>query len=177
MDANWKSLEFYASVLHEIPDEAVESHLFSMDSSLGLGTGDVRADAAQLLRQAAARCTGPGAERLLRAADEVVHGEPCGRNEQGLTWREAAEVNTCTLKEWEKLAPHWPSDKPPEIPHLDFWNLSRGLVVRIGLDFEDHSRNSLHAGEFLHFKELDYFAKEGGFTLTFGEKELRLGEL
>jgi hypothetical protein len=177
MDANWKSLEFYASVLHEIPDEAVESHLFSFDSSLGPGGDDLRAGAAQLLRTAAARCTGPRAERLSRAADAVVRGEPCARNEQGLSWREATEVNTCTLEEWEKLGPQWPSDKPPEIPHLDFWNLFPGLVVRIARDFEDYSWNSLHAGDFLHFRELDYFAKEGGFTLTFVEKELRLGEL
>jgi hypothetical protein len=177
MDEIQKSLEFYASVLHEINDEAVESHLFSFDSSLGLGGDDLRRHAADLLRRAAARCTSPRAERLLRAADSVVRGEPCARNQQGLSWQEASQVNTCILEEWEKLTPHWPSDKPPEIPHLDLWDLFPGLVVRIGQDFEDYSREPLHAGELLHFKELDYFAKEGGFTLTFAEKELRFGEL
>ena len=177
MDEIPKSLEFYASVLHQINDEAIEGHLFSFDSSLGLAGDDLRGKAAELLRVAAARCTGPRAERLLHAADAVVRGQPCARNDQGLSWQEAAQVNTCTLEEWEKLTPHWPSDKPPEIPHLDFWDLFPGLVVRIGQDFEDYSREPLHAGELLHFKELDYFAKEGGFTLTFAEKELRLGEL
>src|SRR6266436_5633851 len=99
MDAHRKSLEFYASVLHEIPDDAVEGHLFSFDSSLGLGGDDLRQDAAELLRQAAARCTGSRAHRLLRAADAALRGEPCALNEQGLSWQEASKVNTCTLEE------------------------------------------------------------------------------
>jgi hypothetical protein len=62
MDEIRTSVEFYASLLHEIPDDAVEDHLFSFDSSLGLGGDELRATAAELLRQAAARCTGARAE-------------------------------------------------------------------------------------------------------------------
>jgi hypothetical protein len=176
MDANLKSLEFYASVLPEIPYDAVENHLFSFDSSLGLGGERLRQPAADLLRDAACHCTGAHADRLLRAVDAVLRGEPCALNEQGLSWREASMVNTCTLEEWEKLGFRWPSDQAPEIPHLDFWDLFPNLVVRIGQDFKDCSGEHLRAGELLHYKELDYLAKEGGFTLMFVEKELRFGE-
>src|SRR5260370_961029 len=89
MDEIRKSLEFYASTLHEIPDDAVEGQLFSFHSSLCLGGDDLRTEASALLRQGAARCAGPRAERLLRAADAIARGEPCARNKQGLSWQEA----------------------------------------------------------------------------------------
>jgi|GEM_PF-2227778 hypothetical protein len=186
------SLHLVADHLHELPDEVVESQLVTYDMFIGLSEAPCRQQAGALLREAATRCTDlERRNRLVQAAESVEKGEPCAVTEQGLTAKQAAEASTITEAEWRqegnreqsgavvaKADPHAPSPtEPRSLPHLSLWDMFPGLTVRIGKTFNDYDGEEHKAGEILHFRHRDYFAKEGGFTLTFAEKEIRLCDL
>lgn len=63
---------------------------------------------------------------------------------------------------------------PSAEPDLAVWHFSPGLVVRIGRTFTDYDGQEIRAGEVLHFLEGSYFFYEGGHTLRFAEKTIRL---
>jgi len=143
-------------------DRVVENHLFDLEVRLSVATPEDRSDATRRLREIAPTCEDTAlGDRLRRAADAIEANQSVARNEQGLTLDEAKQVSTITADEYAKIAPNWPTDKPPEIPHLSVWGMFPGLVVRA-------------AGELLRFRELDHFAKEDGYTITFDKKTIHL---
>jgi hypothetical protein len=111
---------------------------------------------------------------LRSAARDVAHGNPTARNQQGLTFDEARAASSITAEEWDQLAPYWPTDQPPEIPHLGLWDLYPGLVVRVVQTFKDYGGGVTPAGTLLHFRKLDHFYYDDGYTITFEECVLRL---
>ncbi|MEO7651992.1 MAG: hypothetical protein ABIZ80_16130 [Bryobacteraceae bacterium] len=136
---------------------------------INLAGGYCREPAAKLLRETAARCTGDfNRERILRAAEEVAAGRPCAFTPEGLTAAEAAKASTVGIDPQTALAP---------LPHISVWDLFPGIVIRIVQDFEDFDRDKVHAGELLHLVEKSYFAYDGGHTLAFEEKVIRLAEI
>jgi hypothetical protein len=78
-----------------------------------------------------------------------------------------------------------PSVSPPPIPEalpsaaaeLSVWNFFPGLVVRVVQAFTDYDGQNILAGEVLHFVEDSYFFYEGGHTLRFAEKTIRLADI
>lgn len=156
-------------------ERVVENHLFDLEVRLSVGGADDRSAAAQALRAASPKCSDivRGA-RLMHAADAVEACQSVARNEQGLTLEEAKQVSTITLHEWEHLAPHWPTENPPEIPHLTAWDLFPGLTVRVAHGFSDFDRTAVGAGELLHFHNLSHFPYDDGYTITFRERVIRL---
>jgi hypothetical protein len=66
---------------------------------------------------------------------------------------------------------------PPATPDLPVWNFSPGLVVRIARAFTDFDGQEIRAGEVLHFIDGNYFPYDGGHTLTFAEKTIRLATI
>jgi hypothetical protein len=63
---------------------------------------------------------------------------------------------------------------PSTAADLSVWQFSPGLVVRIGRTFTDYDGQEIRAGEVLHLLERSYFPYEGGHTLRFAEKTIRL---
>src|SRR5262245_26209639 len=61
-----------------------------------------------------------------------------------------------------------------EISISDFY---AGLVVRIEQSFVDFDGQEIRAGEVLHFLEGNYFPYDGGHTLRFSEKTIRLATI
>jgi len=55
------------------------------------------------------------------------------------------------------------------------WDFVPGLVVRVAQPFTDYDGQEILAGEVLHFVDDSYFFYEGGHTLRFAEKTIRLG--
>lgn len=170
-------LNLVADHLHEVPDEVLESQLVTYDMFIGLSAVPCRQPAARLLRIAAAHCTdAQRRDRLIRASEDVEKSVPCAVTEQGLTWNQAAEASTITKTESQKqMAPE--QSEFASLPHLSLWDMFPGMTVRIGTTFRDYDGTEHKAGEVLHFRKRDYFAKEGGFTLAFAEKEIRLSDL
>lgn len=186
------SLHLVADHLFELLPEDVENSLSTYDMFIGLAP-QFRGQAAQLLRETAAGIQDPERrERVLRAADAVAKGEPCALAEDGST-RQQASHNTITLDEWERqksnilsessssAPPASPGQAPaaeaPDIPHLDIWDFFPGLAVRIAQSFRDFDGDDVQAGELLHVVNHDYFPYDGGHTLTFKEKVIRLAEI
>src|SRR4051794_30106586 len=52
-----------------------------------------------------------------------------------------------------------------------------GLTVRVVQAFRDYDGQEIAAGEILRFIESSYFFYEGGYTLRFAEKTIRLAEI
>ena len=151
-----------AEILGASNERVVENHLFDLEVRLSVGGADQRSAAAQRLRETAPKCQyAARADRLRSAADAIEANQSVARNEQGLTLAEAKQASTITAEEYAMIAPYWPTDKPPDIPHLSAWDMFPGLVVRM-------------AGELLRFRELDHFAKEDGYTITFDKKTIHL---
>lgn len=175
----WNSLELVSTHLHDVPPEVVESQLVTFDMFIGLEGDGCRTHAAQLLQEAATRCSETSRrERLLRAAEAVLKKEPCAVTEEGLTQAQAAAAQTMSLEEWEKQkgkASQEPAGPPP-IPQFGFWDLFPGLTVRIARTFKDCFGEESHEGDILHFLKRDFLPYHGGITLTFREKEIRLAE-
>ena len=70
----------------------------------------------------------------------------------------------------------------PDVPtatagKVSIWDFSAGLAVRVLQDFRDYDGQEIHAGEVLHFIEDSYFFYEGGHTLRFAEKTIRLADI
>ena len=60
---------------------------------------------------------------------------------------------------------------------VSVWDFSAGLAVRVLQDFRDYDGQEIRAGEVLHFIEDSYFFYEGGHTLRFAEKTIRLADV
>jgi hypothetical protein len=156
-------------------ERVVENHLFDLEVRLSVATPEDRSDATRRLRETAASCRDAAlGDRLRRAADAIEAHQSVARNEQGLTLTEAQQLSSISLHEWEHLAPYWPTDKPPEIPHARIWDLFPGLTLRIAAGFNDFDGAAVAAGEILHFRELNHFVYDDGYTLFFHEKVIRL---
>src|SRR5258708_1669108 len=166
---------FVQEILDARDENTAEYKIFDLEVQLSFAPPEDRAQAVELLRAAAEKCDKPKrAERLRSAARDVAHGNPTARNQQGLTLEEARAANSITAEEWEKLAPYWPTDQSPEIPHLGLWDLYPGLVVRVAQGFKDYDGQEIEAGKILHFRKLDHFFYDDGYTLTFAECVIRL---
>ncbi len=162
-------------ILEAANERVVENQLFDLEVQLSVAGPEQRLETVNMLRDAASQCAvDVRAERLLLAADAIAAGQTCARNEQGLTLEEAKAVQTISLDEWEKLAPYWPTDRPPEIPHLSMWDFFSSLVVRVAQGFRDFDGAAVAEGEMLHFRKLDHFPYDDGYTITFDEKVIRL---
>jgi hypothetical protein len=156
-------------------ERVVENHLFDLEVRLSVATPEDRSDATRRLREIAPTCKDTAlGDRLRRAADAIEANQSVARNEQGLTLDEAKQVSTITADEYAKIAPYWPTDQSPEIPHLGVWDMFPGLVVRVAKSFRDYDRDDVPAGELLRFRTLDHFAKEEGYTITFDQRTIRL---
>jgi hypothetical protein len=91
----------------------------------------------------------------------------------------------------DRVEQRGPSDPPPsspeaqiaEIPEskpdrsLSVWDFVPGLVVRVVQSFTDYDGQKILAGEVLHFAGDSYFFYEGGHTLRFAEKTIRLADI
>ncbi len=66
---------------------------------------------------------------------------------------------------------------PIAAPELPVWNFTAGLVVRIARTFSDFDGQEIRAGEVLHFLARTYFPYDGGHTLYFAEKVIRLADI
>jgi len=66
---------------------------------------------------------------------------------------------------------------PMAAPDLPVWNFTPGLVVRIARTFSDFDGQEIRAGEVLHFLARTYFPYDGGHTLYFAEKVIRLADI
>lgn len=156
-----------ARTLPEVPPDIVEDRLVSFDVLLESLGGDWRPEAASLLRAAAERC--PDAERrnrLLQAALSVEVGEPCGRTPEGLTAKEAAAASTVGLEDARD-----PSDA------FTVRDFRLGMRIRVKRGFRDFDGKEIRPGETLRFQTRTYFHYDGGHTLYFEEKTIRLAEI
>jgi hypothetical protein len=97
----------------------------------------------------------------LEAWDPVVFGERAAKLE-------------ILFRERERLLAKM---RAPLLPHFRVWDFFPGLVLRIAQDFADFDGAKHAAGEVLHFLEKSYFPYDGGHTLTFREKVIRLAEI
>lgn len=162
-------MESIARTLPDVPEDTVESQLVTFDMFINLVGDYCREPAAKLLREAAARCPGDfHRERIVRAAEEVAAGRPCAFTTEGLTAAEAAKASTVSIDAESAYSP---------LRHVTVWDLFPGIVIRVMQDFEDFDRERIDAGELLHLVEKSYFAYDGGHTLTFAEKVIRLAEI
>lgn len=185
------SLHLVADHLHELLAEDVENSLATYDMFIGLAP-QFRRQAAQLLRETGEAIQDPvRRERVLRAAEAVAGGAPCSHTEGESGPPTAPQANASD--EWQvrkrsgligptrsirtEAATGPPGAEPPSMPHLDIWDFFPGLAVRIAQDFKDFDGDNVLAGEILHLLEHAYFAYDGGHTLTFREKVIRLAEI
>jgi hypothetical protein len=103
-----------AKTLSALPADAVESTLLTFDTLVHFGDPGTRPEAAGFLRDAAAQCSDPSRkERLMRAADTLIAGEPLARTPEGLTWQQAAAAQTVSADDW--VEPPEPVYPPEEI--------------------------------------------------------------
>jgi hypothetical protein len=198
------ALESIAGFLATLPDESVEDLLVSYDSLVAVSGPDARPLAALLLRRAAEGATDARRERLLRAAAAVEASQPCALTSDGLTAQQAAAAQTETLEQWEERmarAPDPPSaddpvetededddeedeqdedresymeEAPPQLPHLRTTQFFRGMVARVGRDFQDARDRQLRAGTVLRLLRVDASGPE--CALVFLECNVLLAE-
>jgi hypothetical protein len=67
-----------------------------------------------------------------------------------------------------------PVQPPSAAPHLTVWDFAPRLAVRVCQSFTDFDGQEIREGEMLHFLGRTYFPYDGGHTLTFAEKTIRL---
>ena len=90
----------------------------------------------------------------------------------GVVWtdREAYDLRMAAFERiQQKLYKHEPD--------LTVWQFAPGLVVRVERTFVDYDGQEIRAGQILHFLEGSYFFYEGGHTLRFAEKTIRLASI
>jgi hypothetical protein len=63
------------------------------------------------------------------------------------------------------------------LPKLSVWDFVPGLVVRVRQPFRDYDGQQIAAGEVLHLIDRSYFPYEGGHTLRFAEKTIRIADI
>ncbi len=66
---------------------------------------------------------------------------------------------------------------PLAAPALSVYKFFPGLTVRIVQGFKDYDGQEIRAGEVLHFVDGSYFPYEGGHTLRFAEKTIRIASI
>ena len=78
----------------------------------------------------------------------------------------------------------FPAVLPSEADPLPFataglavWDFFPGLTVRVEQSFDDYDGQKVRAGEVLQLLESSYFFYEGGHTLRFAEKTIRLADV
>jgi len=155
-----------------LTDDAVESLLVSFDALVGAGEPGQRPAAAEVLRGAAQVAgTDERRKRLMMAAAAVEEGRPCAVTPEGLSAQQAAAQQTVHENDWDEERDSVPLpaapideddeedeeddeeeevegvdcllDPPPALPHLPARHFFRGLVARVGRDFQD-----IHSGRF-----------------------------
>jgi hypothetical protein len=101
-----------AKTLPTLPADTVESTLLTFDTLVHFGEPGTRPEAAGFLRDAAGQCSDPSRkERLMRAADTLIAGEPLALTPEGLTWQQAAAAQTVSADEWvEPPEPVYPPE-------------------------------------------------------------------
>jgi Domain of unknown function (DUF3601) len=151
------TLEAVAKTLPLLTGETFEAQLLAFDMLANLGGLQ---SAASILLRDAAFSTDDGAmrERLQQASQLMARRVPCAVTPAGLTWKQAGN----------------PDHAVSEMPQLGVWDLVPGMTIRVVQTFHDYGGKPVEAGEILHFKSLDYFAKEEGYTLEFQEKTIPL---
>ncbi len=60
---------------------------------------------------------------------------------------------------------------------LPVWDFFPGLMVQVAQSFRDYDGQEILAGEVLHFAGSSYFFYDGGHTLRFAEKTIRLADV
>ena len=88
-----------------------------------------------------------------------------------------ASDSAAPIPESQTLAEPEPDRSPTAPSGLSVWNFVPGLVVRVVQDFTDYDGQNILAGEVLHFVDDSYFFYEGGHTLRFAEKTIRLADI
>lgn len=109
--ANRETIESIVQMLVDLPDEAVESLLVTLDALLDVSGLELRPIAAGMLRDRASGCPNSiRRDRLLRAASDIMAGHACARTTEGLTSKEAIErLAGINAAEWQPPAdPVWP---------------------------------------------------------------------
>jgi hypothetical protein len=151
------TLEAVAKTLPLLSGETFEAQLLAFDMLANLGGAQ---SAGAILLRDAAYSTDDNAmrARLLQASELLARRVPCAVTPDGLTWKQAGN----------------PDHAVSEMPQLGVGDLFPGMVIRVVQSFRDYGGDPFEAGEILHFKSLDYFAKEEGYTLEFEEKTIRL---
>jgi len=155
-----------ARTLPDVPPDLVEDRLLTFDALLDHLDAEERREAAAWLGEAAGRC--PDDERrtrVLAAAAAVAAGQPCARTPEGLTAAEAARAGTTRLE---------PPDPTRPLSVRDF---RPGMLIRVLQSFRDFDGQEVVAGETLRFLERRYFHYDGGHTLQFEGKTIRLAEI
>jgi hypothetical protein len=109
-----ETLAAIAKTLPALPPDGVESTLLSFDTLVHFGEQEHRPEAANFLRDAAEQCDDSSRkERLMRAADALVAGDPLALTADGQTWQQAAAAQTVGIDEW--VEPPEPVYPPEEI--------------------------------------------------------------
>jgi hypothetical protein len=157
---------------------------------LGDAAAGVDESATTYYRQAQVLLLPPGARWTDRAAYERrmeaferIQQKLYGLVERGISRGFVAPEPAPTLRPpgTDLGAPALPvstNDSPADASAaLSVWNFPPGLVLRIGQAFVDYDGQQIHAGEILHFIDSSYFFYEGGHTLRFAEKTIRLASI
>ena len=66
---------------------------------------------------------------------------------------------------------------PITAAELSVWNLQPGMHLQVMQTFQDYDGQEIQAGEILHFQSSTYFFYDGGHTLHFAEKTIRLADV
>jgi hypothetical protein len=107
------TLASIAAVFHDLPDHAVEENLVIFDALLNVSDAKYRTGAAEILRNAAAASQAAARrDRLLKAAADIIAGEPCAFTPEGRSARQAAAAaSTVTVDQAVERPQHF---KPPQ---------------------------------------------------------------
>jgi hypothetical protein len=151
------TIEAVAKTLPLLSGETFEAQLLAFDMLANLG--GLQSAASILLRDAAFSAEdGELRARLLQASELMARRVPCAVTPEGLTWKQAGN----------------PDHAVSEMPQLGVRDLFPGMTIRVVQSFRDYGDKPVEAGEILHFKSLDYYAREEGYTLEFEEKTIPL---
>ncbi|MEO8029138.1 MAG: hypothetical protein ABI823_21840 [Bryobacteraceae bacterium] len=167
-------MDCIARSLPAVPAYALEGVLGQLDQLLERNPEAFRVIAARHLRDAAARMTLPSnrAERILAAAADLESGRPMARPEAPIELEPPAPPPVAVT-----VSDALPTVPPTPLPQISVWDLFPGLTIRIVRAFVDFDGDEISEGEVLHVTSRDYFPYDGGHTLHFEEKVIRLAEI
>ena len=152
-----ETLAAIAKTLPLLSGETFEAQLLGFEMLANQGGLE---SAASILLRDAAFSTGGGEmrARLLQASELIARGVPCAVTPAGSAWTQAGD----------------PDHAVSDMPQLGVRDLFPGMTIRVVRTFLDYGGKPVEAGEILHFKSLDYYAREEGYTLEFEEKTIPL---